>query len=117
MRLRSPRRGMEPLFVMRSTQIGAYTGTTAGGHIIDDSWRDNEGLVNTISASVPSGAPSVPLNARDLRPGIWNVLPVLEADHMFLQGGLLRRHEIRPFYLELLKLIRATEKKLPQEFF
>ncbi|MBR2594988.1 MAG: hypothetical protein IKE06_01540 [Solobacterium sp.] len=112
-----PRRGMEPLFVMRSTQIGAYTGTTAGGHVIDDAWRDNDGLVNTISASVPSGAPSRPLDGSDIRPGIWNVLPVIEADHMFLQGGLMRRHEICLFYLELLKLIRATEKKLPQEFF
>ena len=69
-----------------------------------------------LSASVPSGAPSVPLNARDLRPGIWNVLPVLEADHMFLLGGLMRRHEIRPFYLELLKLIRATEKNSRRSF-
>ena len=52
----------------------------------------------------------MPLNDKEIRPGIWNVLPVLEADHMFLQGGLMHRHEIRPFYLELLKLIRATEK-------
>ena len=52
----------------------------------------------------------MPLNDKEIRPGIWNVLPVLEADHMFLQGGLMRRHEIQSFYLELLKLIRATEK-------
>ena len=31
--------------------------------------------------------------------------PVLEGDHMWLQGGLLRRHDIRPFYLDLLTMI------------
>ena len=105
-----PVREMEPLFVMRSTQIGAYAGTTAGGVRIDETWRDNDGLVNTVSAAVPSGAPSVPQDRDGIRPGIWNVFPVLRADHMYLQGGLMHRHDIRAFYLELLEMITGTEK-------
>ena len=112
-----PVREMEPLFVMRSTQIGAYAGTTAGGERIDETWRDNDGLVNTVSAAVPSGAPSVPKDRDGIRPGIWNVFPVLRADHMYLQGGLMHRHDIRAFYLELLEMIAGTEKNPPPEFF
>jgi hypothetical protein len=96
---------MEPLFVQRSRQMGAYAGTTAGGIIADESWRDNDGLVNTISASVPAGAPSKPLDRASIEKGIWNVFPVQRADHMWMQGGLMKHHDIREFYLDLLKLI------------
>ena len=102
-----PRRGMEPLFVTRACQIGAYTGRTAGGMEIDESWRESDGLVNTISASAPSGAPSKALEPDRIEPGIWNVFPAIGGDHMWLQGGLMRRHDIRPFYLDLLTLIRG----------
>lgn len=56
-----PKHGIEPLFAMRSAQIGAYTGHTAGGIRVDESWRENDGLVNTISARAPSGTPWKPL--------------------------------------------------------
>ncbi len=101
-----PARGIEPLFVARGRQIGAYTGKTAGGMPVDESWRENDGLVNTVSATVPSGAPSKPLDRECIEPGRWNVFPVIEGDHMWLQGGLLRRHDIREFYFDLLTMIR-----------
>ncbi len=100
-----PRRGMEPLFAARSRQIGAYAGRTAGGMEVDGSWRENDGLVNTVSATAPSGAPSVPLDRDRIEAGTWNVFPTVEGDHMFLQGGLLRRHDVRGFYLDLLGMI------------
>ena len=100
-----PVRGMEPLFVMRSCQIGAYTGKTAGGTEIDGRWRENDGLVNTLSAKAPFGEPSVPLDEKRILPGVWNVFPTLRDDHMWLQGGLTHRHDIRPFYLKLLNMI------------
>ncbi len=102
-----PKKGMEPLFVMRSCQIGAYTGTTGGGFRIDDSWRENDGLVNTVSAMAPSGAPSKPLDRTGIEPGIWNVFPTFDGDHMALQGGLTRRHGIRGFYEDLLAMIES----------
>ncbi len=100
-----PARSIEPLFMMRSCQIGAYSGRTAAGMEVGPSWRENDGLVNTSSAMAPSDAPSVPLNRDGVRPGVWNVFPVLRGDHMWLQGGLFRRHDIRPFYLDLLAMI------------
>ena len=100
-----PVRGTEPLFAARSRQIGAYSGRTAGGMTVDESWRENDGLVNTVSASVPSGAPSKPLDRENIKRGMWNVFPVVKGDHMWLQGGLMHRHDIHSFYLDLLTMI------------
>ena len=104
-----PRKGMEPLFIMRACQIGAYSGRTAGGFPIDNTWRENDGLVNTVSATAPLGQPQVPFNKGHITPGVWTVLPKVNGDHMYLQGGLLRRHDIRPFYLNLLTLLAAQD--------
>ena len=81
-----------------------------GGTEIDESWRENDGLVNTLSAKAPLGAPAQPLDRDAVRPGIWNVLPIVEGDHMWPQGGLLRRYDIRDFYRELLAMIDETAK-------
>lgn len=99
------RRGIEPLFVMRANQIGAYSGRTRGGAELGPAWRENDGLVNTVSASAPQGAPRKALDRADIRPGLWNVFPVYAGDHMALQGGLLHKHDIRGFYLDLLNMI------------
>lgn len=104
-----PVRGIEPLFAARSRQIGAYSGRTAGGMTVDESWRENDGLVNTVSAMVPTGAPSKPLSRENTERGIWNVFPVVKGDHMWLQGGLMHRHDIRSFYLDLLTMISDLE--------
>ena len=96
---------MEPMFTMRSCQIGAYTGKTRGGFVIDESWRENDGLVNTISAAAPLNAPMKPLDRDRIEPGVWNVFPTFTGDHMSLQGGLMRRHDIRDFYQQLLTMI------------
>lgn len=104
-----PKKKMEPLFVMRSCQIGAYRGTTKGGVSVDDHWRENDGLVNTFSAGAPVGEPAGPLDKENIRPGRWNILPTYDGDHMALQGGLMRKHDVRIFYLDLLQMIRTLE--------
>ena len=104
-----PRRGMEPLFVLRSCQIGAYTGKTANGFDVGEEWRENDGLVNSVSAACPIGSPSTPLNKNLILPGRWNVFPSYHGDHMSLQGGLFHRHDIRNFYLALLEMITRLE--------
>ena len=98
---------MEQLFNRQSYRIGAYTGKTKGGIVIGESWRENDGLVNTVSAKFPNGAPSKPLDRADIRPGIWNVFPTLDGDHMWPQGGLMRKHDIRNFYLDLVSMIAS----------
>ena len=86
-----PEKGMEPFFVMRSCQIGQYTGMTKGGTRIDRNWKENDGRVSTVSEVSPFGAPRKLLEPDNLKPGIWNVYPVYHGDHMSLQGGLLHK--------------------------
>ena len=94
------------LFVIRARQIGVYLGRTAGGVELDARWRQNDGLVNTLSASAPMNAPAKPLDRACPEKGKWNVFPVVDGDHMWPQGGLMRRHDVRAFYLDLLTVIR-----------
>ncbi len=101
-----PKKGMEPFLGMRSCQIGQYTGMTEGGIQIGQEWKENDGRVSTVSETSPLGAPCRKLDANDIKPGIWNVFPVHNGDHMSLQGGLLHKHNIRSFYVYMLSLIR-----------
>ena len=99
------RKKMEPLFVRRACQIGAYSGESAGGIRLGDEWKENDGLVNTISAMAPSHAPKTRFHRDRIRPGIWQVMSVYPGDHMALQGGLLHKQDIRKFYLRLLSVM------------
>ena len=96
---------MEPMFRRSSARMGVYTGLTAGGFVIDERWQENDGLVNTVSAMAPLGAPSKEIDPAQIEPGVWQVMPTYYGDHMSLQGGIMKRNDIRPFYLELLELI------------
>ena len=103
------KRQTEPLFMQRSFQMGSYTGLTRGGVKIDESWLENDGLVNTCSERAPLGAPSKPFDPESIERGMWNMLPTLEADHMWPQGGRMRSHDVRGFYEGLLKVIDGLE--------
>ncbi len=96
---------MEAMFRRSSARMGAYTGRTAGGFVIDESWQENDGLVNTVSAMAPLDAPETAYDPEHIEAGVWQVLPVYYGDHMSLQGGMTKRNNIRPFYLELLETI------------
>lgn len=96
---------MDPLFVKTGTLMGVYSATTAGGCVVDDAWHANDGLVNTISARAPFGAPQKPFDAANVEKGIWNVLPDLHADHGFFQGGFIARRDPRPFFAELMEVL------------
>ncbi len=49
----------EAMFARSSVLMGKYKGKTAGGFTIDETWRKNDGLVNTISARAPFEAPQI----------------------------------------------------------
>ncbi|MEE1320023.1 MAG: hypothetical protein UHM85_00620 [Acutalibacteraceae bacterium] len=96
---------MEPLFVSSSKAMGAYTGKTEGGYTIDESWRQNDGLVNTLSAKAPSGAPSKDFEEGNVTKGVWNIMPTYDGDHMSLQGGLTKINDVKDLYVDLLSMI------------
>ena len=101
----------EFLYYARSMQMGAYTGVTPGGFVIDEAWQENDGLVNTVSARAPFGSPQKSFDPMHIEKGIWNILPDFAGDHMSVQGGFLHRTDMREFYLDLLNTIRS----LPEE--
>lgn len=98
---------MESLFVSSSKAMGAYTGVTEGGYVIDESWRQNDGLVNTVSAMAPTSAESKLYEEGNVLPGVWNVMPTYDGDHMSLQGGLTKTNDIKNLYVELLDMINS----------
>lgn len=96
----------ENMFMKGATYMSCYKGTTKGGFTIDESWQPNDGLVNTISAGAPIGAPSTEyVENTTIIPGQWYIMPAHYGDHMSLQGGLTKRTNVKPFYLELVKLV------------
>ncbi len=101
------RRIMEPMFRKTSIQMGHYTGTTAGGVLVGTAWQENDGLVNTVSAMAPLNARSAVYDPEHVEPGVWQIMPVYSGDHMSLQGGMMKRNNIRPFYRELLKMVNS----------
>ena len=99
----------DPLFVKKSTLMGRYSGTTKNGCVVDDAWHANDGLVNSISARAPFGAPQKPFDRSDIQRGVWNVLPDRRADHGFFQGGFMKKSDPFQFYLDLVKLLSSLK--------
>ena len=96
----------ESIFMKGAIYMSKYTGSTKGGFVLDESWQANDGLVNEISARAPFGAPqSEYTDGVELFPGQWYVMPTYRGDHMSLQGGLTVKNDVKPFYLELVKLL------------
>ena len=101
---------MENLFKRSSRRMGRFEGATPDGIVLGREWRENDGLVNTLSALAPDYSPKefisvADKNTFDYKKGVWYVLPVYRGDHMSLQGGLTIKNDIRDFYLEHLNRI------------
>ena len=100
---------MEGLFVDSSKAIGSFTGYTKGGFYIDESWQQNDGLVNTNSAKAPMNNASNDFDENNITKGVWNIMPVYDGDHMSLQGGMTKNNDVRLFYAEHLEMINKLK--------
>ena len=94
-------------FPVRSTgeRMMNLTGTTPKGFVVDESWLENDGMVNTISAGAPLNAPSAPLDRSSIKPGIWYVREAYRGDHMAFCGDLFTPNNIRPFFADWMNMI------------
>lgn len=99
----------EPLFVEASELIGKYKGITPAGYKINEDWRDNDGIVNVISAKAPFTEPSVPYNSKNIQTGVWNVMPTVTADHLGVVGGLSKKFDTMSFYVPLFEMINEID--------
>ncbi len=97
----------EALFRGSAEEMGHYKGVTAGGFTVDESWLENDGLVNTCSALYPLYQPHTDFKDGSVKPGVWNVMPVYDGDHMSLQGGLFIKNDVRAYHAEMLNMINS----------
>lgn len=96
----------ESMFMRSAILMSQYKGSTKGGIEIDETWQSNDGLVNEISAMAPSSAPSAVYTVNgELNQGIYYVMPTIVGDHMYFQGGMTKRVDIKPFYLQMVQMI------------
>ncbi|MBR1810199.1 MAG: hypothetical protein IJ766_00940 [Clostridia bacterium] len=102
------RKGMTPFFHFISERMGKYTDVTPKGFVVDESWQENDGMVNTKSERAPLNAPQQDLNKDNIQPGIWNVFPTYKGDHLSLTGGIISANtEMREVYMDLINMINA----------
>lgn len=106
------------LFQPFSTKIGAYVnryefvdnvdGTRWG--YINNEWKPNDGMVNSIAARYPLGAAHKDYDENNIEAGVWNVYPDQDIDHLGFSGGILNSKPIkcRQFYKNLMEDIAAT---------
>ena len=99
----------EKMFVKTAILMGRFTEKTPGGFVVDESWQMNDGLVNTVSAYAPMGAPQKQYEQGKVQRGEWNIMPVYDGDHMSLQGGFTVKNDVRDFYVEHLNIINSLE--------
>ena len=95
----------EIVFRKASRAMGAYKAATKGGVVLDETWFENDGLVNTISAKAPSSSPSKEFDKNDIKKGVWNIMPTYRGDHMSMNGGLFKKHDIKPLFTEIIFMI------------
>ncbi len=88
------------LFYPLAAAMGTYTGTTADGIVIDETWQPNDGLVSVTSAQFPTGAAhcELPEQYADIQPGVWNMIPVQEGNHATPCGFGMSISEMHAFY-------------------
>ena len=53
---------------------------------------------------------AVGFDPENVRPGVWNVMPVQKSSHVGLKGGILQYRDVLPFYLGMLEML----DRLPQ---
>lgn len=79
------------------------------GLSFDDSWRENDGLVNTVSAGNPIDEPAKEFDGI-IEPGIWNIMPVLICDHGEAVGLFADKERTHKFYDNLAEMLAAIER-------
>lgn len=103
---RVPNRKMALFLLWPSiSYMGSKTGVTKAGAIIDKSWFNNDGVVNTISTIAPKDEAQKPFNANNIEPGIWNIMDTLYGDHASATGGFAVNKNVYALYIAQMRLV------------
>ena len=70
----------------------------------------NDGLVQVSSALHPKDEPFTEYDSRNVKPGVWQVMPIQVGDHGTPIGLFADKHKTHIFYLDMLEMLRKTEE-------
>ncbi|MBR6479321.1 MAG: hypothetical protein IKT04_02315 [Clostridia bacterium] len=99
----------EVIFRKPARLIGNLQYTTPGGYKVDEKWLANDGLVNTYSAKAPFDAPQKDIDKNNIEPGIYQIFPTFEGDHMSIIGGMFKTVDIKHYYTDFMCMINEIE--------
>jgi len=103
-----PNSDMTTLYHPLGWLMGNFTSPENG---IDDAWKPNDCLVNTISATYPFGEPNqavadpAALAPDSLKPATWYVLPTVRGDHGSVIGLGRSMDQTLPLYTEIIRRV------------
>jgi triacylglycerol lipase len=85
------------------------------GQVYGKEWKPNDLLCNTVSEKYPFNEPHTDYYGKNVKPGIWNVMPVQKGDHGTAIGLFADRQKTQAFYIELAELLSSLENKKENE--
>lgn len=100
-----------PVLYPFAIAMGAFEGTTSTGILIDKTWRENDGLVNVVSAQYPFTDEYTDYNEKKIKRGIWNVMPVSKGDHGKVIGLNANTEETHNFWINMLTMVTEPKQK------
>ncbi len=108
-----PESGTFALLYPVALAMGSYTGTTDGGIVIDETWQENDGLVNVVSAKYPTGEEFADFPTEEdarFERGIWYVAPVKSGHHGTVIGLGADTESTQDFYTDHFEMVDALKR-------
>lgn len=108
-----PTQGTFALLYPVALAMGSYTGTTDGGIVIDETWQENDGLVNVVSAKYPLGESFLPFSTEEdaeYERGVWYVSETLTGHHGTVIGLGADAESTQNFFADLFEKIDLLKR-------
>lgn len=99
-----------PVLWVTADLMGSYSNNNVSSFQIDETWLENDGLVNVVSARYPFTDEWQEYDAQNIVKGKWNVMPTRTGDHGTVIGLLADAQETKNFYNEFYTMIDALPR-------
>lgn len=100
-----PAMGGFNILTLPSTLIGSYSKNGVTDYPIDETWLENDGMVNVISARYPFEDKWQEYDSENIVKGKWNVMPTLKGHHGTVVGMDSTAEATQEFYTTLFTMI------------
>ena len=103
--------GTLAVLIPTATLMGRYSVNKVTDFPIDETWLENDGMVNVVSAQHPANDEWQDYDAENIVAGKWNVMPVRRGHHGTVIGLSADTTETHDFYLELINMINTMPRE------